>query len=216
MGQSASSERGEVRTGPRYEIGRISRRIRDRRSIITSQGQPLGATISSPVGDQPHPSQGSTNAQPFATFSRQISAQSIPVRDDLGHNRDAATQDHFIYQQQEERTLVHRDEPGMRNGPITHITASPMPRRLSTFSRLTSRAAPRHSINGSADAVPEPQIEGQTLRRRFSERLSSRTSGDNPSSGMPVLAKYLDRHGKISYPPHAVGRSSRSCLVLYL
>ncbi|KAL8970866.1 MAG: hypothetical protein Q9183_001323, partial [Haloplaca sp. 2 TL-2023] len=188
MGQSASSERGEVQTGPRHEIGRLSRRIRDRRSIIASQEQPLGATISSPVGDQPHSSQGSTNAQPFATFSRQISAQSIPVRDDLGHNRDAQTQDHFIYQQQEERTLVHRDEPGMRNGPITHITASPMPRRLSTFSRLTSRAAPRHSINGSVDAVPEPQTEGQTLRRRFSERLSSRTSGDNPSSGSRPLS----------------------------
>ncbi|KAL8866375.1 MAG: hypothetical protein Q9174_006340 [Haloplaca sp. 1 TL-2023] len=94
------------------------------------------------------------------------------------------------------------DEPGMRNGPITQITASPMPRRLSTLSRLTSRVAPRYSINDSADAVREPQTEGQTLRRRFSERMSLRSEGDNPPSGNRPFSMLGSLARRSSFAPH--------------
>lgn len=71
----------------------------------------------------------------------------------------------------------------MRNAPITHITAAPMPPRLSTFSRLTSRIAPRHSANGPSVIHQERPAEDRSLRRRMSDRLASRSTVEGPSSG---------------------------------
>ncbi|KAL8692805.1 MAG: hypothetical protein Q9218_002247 [Villophora microphyllina] len=178
MGQSASSESGDLQNNRRHEFRQLSRRIRDRRSVN------IELPISSPTESQPQSRQTSGRSPPVATFSRQISAQSVPVRDRSGHNGDSPAQDHIFYQQHEERPLVHMEELGMRNGPITHITASPMPRRLSTISRLTSRIVPRHSINGVQASDQERNEEDRSLRRRLSERLSPRAVHDGSATGV--------------------------------
>lgn len=59
----------------------------------------------------------------------------------------------------------------MRNAPITHITASPMPRRHSVISRLSSRLLPRYSANRSLSNDQEGYGEGRSTRRRLSDRL---------------------------------------------
>ena len=117
--------------------------------------------------------QDAQSTRPFATFSRQISAQFIPARGNLSNSGDTLTRDQIFYEQQEERPLVHMEDLGMRNAPITHITASPMPRRSSVISRLSSRFLPRYSTIGSPNTDQEGYGEGRTLRRRLSDRLPS-------------------------------------------
>ncbi|KAL8833002.1 MAG: hypothetical protein Q9170_004581 [Blastenia crenularia] len=182
MGQSASSERSHQPNSRRHELRQFSRRLRHGRSNIQDNGQPSESSNVSTPSTQLQASQGPERARPFATFSRQISAQSIPARDRLGHGGDTPTQDRIFYQQQEERPLVHMEELGMRNGPITHITASPMPRRQSTLARLTSRIVPQHGINGPSGAEEEHRVEFRPPRRRLSERLPSRVGEDSTSS----------------------------------
>ncbi|KAL8680858.1 MAG: hypothetical protein Q9186_002977 [Xanthomendoza sp. 1 TL-2023] len=182
MGQSASSERREPANPPRREFRRLPQRLQNRRSVVPTPQQPLNPSISSPAESRPHSRQGRPRS--FATFSRQISAQSIPVRDGLPQTGEVQTEDRIFYQQQQgERPLVHMEELGMRNAPITHITASPMPRRLSTFSRLTSRIAPRHSGDGPPTIDQERSTEDRSLRRRMSERLASHSTAEGPNSG---------------------------------
>ncbi|KAL8720771.1 MAG: hypothetical protein Q9225_002404 [Loekoesia sp. 1 TL-2023] len=179
MGQSASSERSPPLNSRRHELARLSQRLRHGRSIIPPVGQSLDPSGLSATESQPQSRQGPDRARSFATFSRQISAQSIPARDGSSNSGDLPTQDHIFYQQQEERPLVHMEELGMRNGPITHITASPMPRRQSTLSRFTSRIVPRHPVNAPSEADQERHVEVRPLRRRFSERLSSHMQEDS-------------------------------------
>lgn len=124
--------------------------------------------------------QEAQSTQPFATFSRQISAQSIPVRGSVIPNGDTSARDEIFYEQQEVRPLVHMEDLGMRNAPITHITASPMPRRYSVISRLSSRLLPRYSVNSSSSNDQESFGEGRSTRRRLSDRLPP-SSADGPA-----------------------------------
>ncbi|KAL8858451.1 MAG: hypothetical protein Q9178_004949 [Gyalolechia marmorata] len=202
MGQSASSERREPQASPRHEFRRLSQRLQRRRSISPAQRVPLDPPNNSPTESRPLPRQGRPRS--FATFSRQISAQSIHVRDALAQTGEAQAQDRIFYQQQEgERSLVHIEDLGMRNAPITHITASPMPRRLSTFSRLTTRIAPRSSVNGPPPADQERRTDERSLRRRLSERLISRPTAESPSSSTRPFSMLgsLTRRPSVTPPP---------------
>ena len=75
--------------------------------------------------------------------------------------------DAIFYEQQEERPLVHMEELGMRDAPITHITASPMPRR-STLSRLSSMINPRDADHETTRIQPD----GSTHQQRSIHRDS--------------------------------------------
>ena len=204
MGQSASSERSRSSNSPRHESRRFSQRLRRGRTVFPDIGQPLDSSSLSATASQPNPEHDSSRTRPFATFSRQISAQSIPVRESESRRGNVPTQDRIFYQQQEERPLVHMEELGMRNAPITHITASPMPRRQSTISRLTSRIAPRHSINEPSETAQEHHVEIRPLRRRFSERISSRLDND----GTPVSRRF-SMLGSLTRGPSSTTRPRR-------
>ncbi|KAL8947485.1 MAG: hypothetical protein Q9222_006242, partial [Ikaeria aurantiellina] len=203
MGQSASSERPEPHGSRRDTIHRLSQRLRNRHGFSSTAESSLDSSVSSSAVHHPQSRQGRERALPFATFSRQISAQSIPVRDNFGHTANAQAQDRYFYQQQEERPLVHMEDLGMRNAPITHITASPMPRRLSTISRLTSRVTSRHSIIGTPEPEHGSPGESRTLRRRLSERLSTRATeeGSLPSTHRLSILSPLSRHSSMTSHP---------------
>ena len=185
MGQSASSQR-EREEFLQRDSRRFSQLVQDRETRDTQQTHlrssrreqadrspsPLSRQISQRQDTQPTP--------PFATFSRQISAQSIPVRGSSAVNGDTSTRNEVFYEQ-EERPLVNMEDLGMRNAPITHITASPMPRRPSIMSRLGSRFLPRYSTVGPSNNSQESYGEGRTLRRRLSDRVPSRQT-DSPDS----------------------------------
>ncbi|KAI4140905.1 MAG: hypothetical protein L6R39_005608 [Caloplaca ligustica] len=180
MGQSASTERDQP-SNPRSRDFRRLSRLRDGRNVVPDHDQPSGLSNPSPSGNEPPSRRSSQPAQTFATFSRQISAQSIPVRDSQGRNGDISAQDRIFYQQQGERPLVHMEELGMRDAPITHITASPMPRRQSTFSRVASRFVPRYSARGASEGNQDHRVEARPLPR-LSGRISSRPAEDSTSS----------------------------------
>ena len=183
MGQSASSQR-EREDFLHRDSRRFSQLVQDReggntprtRARLSEQGQmdqPSSLRSAGlPQQQDPH------STPPFATFSRQISAQFVPARGSLNDSGDTLTRDQIFYEQQEERPLVHMEDLGMRNAPITHITASPMPRRTSVISRLSSRFLPRYSTIGSPDTNQEGYGEGRTLRRRLSDRLPSAPADD--------------------------------------
>ncbi|KAL9640465.1 MAG: hypothetical protein Q9204_000693 [Flavoplaca sp. TL-2023a] len=183
MGQSASTERRELQLSPPHHSRRLSRRLQDTWSLSPTITPPLHPSISSPAESRPLPTQGRPRS--IATFSRQISAQSTHVGNDSHQPGDAQMQDRIFYQQQQgERPLVHMEELGMRNAPITHITASPMPRRRSTLSRFTTRIAPpRASILIPLPADQERPTLERPLRRRLSERWTPRPAPDGQPSG---------------------------------
>ncbi len=172
MGQSASSQREREEFLSR-DARRLSQIVRDRQGRPTPPSHPPTqetsphpvSTLSNPAPQvsESHPS------QPIATFSRQISAQSIPaLRGGSVSNRDILTRDEIFYEQHEERPLVHMEELGMRDAPITHITASPMPRRTSRFARLSSMMIPRYAAIGPSGEGQQAQGEGRSVRRRLS------------------------------------------------
>lgn len=183
MGQSSSSQREDQdllnRDSHRFSqhgsdrVDRVPLTIRPHGSLPTQSDQ-----ISSPRSRRQSQQPESQNSQPFATFSRQISAQSVPVRGNLGSNDEASTRDEIFYEQQEIRPLVHMEDLGMRNGPITHITASPMPRRHSILSRFSSRIVPRNS--GSISNLHEERTERRPTRPRLSNRLLITPQTSNP------------------------------------
>ena len=116
-------------------------------------------------------SESSRTLSHMATFRRQVSAQSTPVGRDSGViDRPASLQDEVLYEQ-EERPLVNMEDLRMRDAPISHITASPMPRPASVISRLGSRLLPRYSMVGSATEAGDD--EGRALRRRLSDTSPS-------------------------------------------
>ena len=109
---------------------------------------------------------------------------------------------------------MHMEELGMRNAPITHITASPMPRRLSTLSRLGSRVMSRHPSSDTPDADDANHGERRSARQRLSEHLPSRLTHERPSgnrrfsmlSSLPLGSDHWPRpghrrdHAQISEP----------------
>ncbi|KAL9603447.1 MAG: hypothetical protein Q9219_001134 [cf. Caloplaca sp. 3 TL-2023] len=198
MGQSPSSERTQQSTSRRHELRQFSQRLRHGRRILPiSQQHPNPPDVPT-FGSQQQPREGPERRRPIATFSRQISAQSVPVRDDFQHTGDASTQDHVFYQQQEERQLVHMEDLGMRDAPITHITASPMPRRQSTISRLASRIVPRSESEQERHSDIRPS-------RRLSLRLPSRTEEDTG----PSISRRFSTLGSLTRGPSLTSRPRR-------
>ena len=92
--------------------------------------------------------------------------------------RDISTRDEIFYEQHEERPLVNMEDLGMRNAPITHITASPMPRRSSRIARLGSMIVPRYTATGSSGDDQQAHGQGRSLRRRLSNAQPSSSSVD--------------------------------------
>lgn len=101
----------------------------------------------------------------------------------MTNSSDTSTRDEIFYEQQEIRRLTHMDDLGMRNAPITHITASPMPRRHSVISRLSSRLMPRYAASGSSSMDHDGYREGRAIRRRLSDRSPSRSAAAPESAG---------------------------------
>ncbi|KAI4213529.1 MAG: hypothetical protein LQ351_003753 [Letrouitia transgressa] len=192
MGQSSSTSRRQHEGFQDQDAWRSSRNAHEGGlHDSVEQGLDQSQTLINTAG-QGQEAYGSRHLQSFATFSRQISAQSIPVRSggsSSGGYHEA--RDQIFYEQQEERPLVHMEELGMRNAPITHITASPMPRRHSTLSRLSSRVLPRHSTSGVADIHDAPRIRHRSLRQRLSNYVpSSLIQERRPSSRRPFIPNF--------------------------
>ena len=212
MGQSASSQR-EREEFLQRDSRRFSQLVRDRAGRDSSQTEnrlPGGRldlhshTLSaSPVGLSHQ--QESQSATPFATFSRQISAQSIPARRATVRTSDAAARDSIFYQQHEERPLVHMEELGMRNAPITNITATPMPRRAPIFSRIGSRLISRPTQPQNMDVGADDYTDASTFRRRLSRSFSSRQIG----SRSPASSHRLSIFGSLSPGSSTLPRSRR-------
>lgn len=177
MGQSSSTQR-ERENFLQRDRQRFSQLVQERDSRVARQARPHTpeldtSTLARPESSRRAPQQQSPQtARPFATFRRRVSAQSIPMRLGTSEGEAALTRDQVVYEQ-EERPLVNMEDLGMRNAPITHITASPMPRRPSVMSRLGSRLLPRYSIIENTGEDGERHGEGRTLRRRLSDSVPS-------------------------------------------
>lgn len=177
MGQSSSTQR-ERESFLQRDQQRFSQLVQQRDSQVARQARPRtpeldGSSPPPPESSRRTPQQQSPQtARPFATFRRRVSAQSIPMRLGAAEGESATTRDQVVYEQ-EERPLVNMEDLGMRNAPITHITASPMPRRPSVLSRLGSRLLPRYSIIENPGEDGERHGEGRTLRRRLSDSVPS-------------------------------------------
>ena len=180
MGQMASSQR-DREDFLRHDAQRVSQVVHNRTgndSISTATTTNASArvgvhthTLSAPAGFSPQ--QDGQSTTPFATFSRQISAQSIPARGGSTHPGDATTRDSIFYEQHEERPLVHMEELGMRDAPITHITATPLPRRATLLSRIGSRLMSRPTQNSAINDA-DSHNETSRIRRRLSRSFSLR------------------------------------------
>lgn len=182
MGQSASIQHDREDFVHR-DSRRYSQIVQDRETSdgpsprIRSSGprtpsQPIQetSTTSSQVQD-------SHSSRPIATFSRQISAQSVPaLRGGAGNSQDISTRDEIFYEQHEERPLADMGNLGMPNTPITHITASPMPRRSSRMARLSSMIMPRYAASGTPSDGQHHHEQGRSLRRRLSNTDPSTTN----------------------------------------
>lgn len=194
MGQSSSSQR-EREEFLRRDSRRFSQIVRDRRGDgIQQEDGPTSTgghrthaqTLSAPSASLSH-QDDSQQRPPFATFSRQISAQSTPARGSFTHLGDAAARDSIFYEQHEERPLVHIEELGMRDAPITHITATPLPRRTSVISRFGTRFLSRTSTSQSMVTESNATFTG-SLRRRLSRSLPSRDSDGHARPGQHRLS----------------------------
>ena len=184
MGQTSSSQHDpeELLHG---DSRRFPQTVQDReaRDGTSSRTWPSGP----PNTSQPIPATSTTSSQiqdahssrPIATFSRQISAESIPVlRGGTGNSRDISTRDEIFYERHEERPLADMGNLGMQNTPITHITAPPMPRRSSRMARLSSWIMPPYAASGTSDGGQHSHGEGRSLRRRASSTDPSSTPNE--------------------------------------
>jgi len=175
MGQSASSQREEFN---RRDSRRFSQLVQNRDNrhepISGGQGGPTYRELfpgPALVRRSGSPTESMLESQPpFATFRRQVSAQSIPVQADDSTNGEVQRGDEVLFEEPE-RPLVNMEDLRMRDAPITHITASPMPRRQSVISRLSSRLLPRYASSASATSSVDPLDNDRALRRRLSDRL---------------------------------------------
>ena len=211
MGQSASSQR-EREDFLQRDSRRFSQLVRDR---VGSENAQVGITsasgrLSSHIHTMSTPSPGFSHQQesqattPLATFSRQISAQSIPARGGVARTGDAATRDSIFYEQHEERPLVHMEDLGMRDAPITHITATPLPRRATILSRIGSRLIPRNIRTQPTD-VGDSHADDSRSRRRLSRNLSTR----NADQRLSVSNHRLSMLGSLSSATGILPRSRR-------
>ncbi|MCJ1276561.1 hypothetical protein MMC21_004367 [Puttea exsequens] len=108
-------------------------------------------TLTSPTS---HPS------QPIATFSRQISAQSVPLlRGGVGNNSDISTRDDVFYEEHEERPIATTEDMSLQASPITRITASPLPRRSRRLSRLVF---PHSNVDGGLEEDNQAHSDGRS------------------------------------------------------
>lgn len=206
MGQSASTQRDREdflhRNSRRFSQIVQDRETRDGPSPrLWSSGprttdQPIQGTSTTPSQVQ-----DSQSSRPIATFSRQVSAQSIPaLRGGAGNSRDILTRDEIFYEQHEQRPLADMGDLGMQSTPITHITASPMPRRTSRMARLSSMIMPRYAASG----IPgDGQGEGRFLRRRLSNTDPSNTTNDardHPTHRLSLFGSLTPRPSTGSRP----------------
>ena len=175
MGQSASSQREEFN---RRDSRRFSQLVqgRDPRHEAISGGSG-GATYRelfpgpARVRTSGSPTESMLESQaPMATFRRQVSAQSIPVQAEDNTTGEVQRSDEVLFEELE-RPLVNMEDLRMRDAPITHITASPMPRRQSVISRISSRLLPRYASSASASSSVDALDNDRALRRRLSDRL---------------------------------------------
>lgn len=206
MGQSTSSQRD--REDFLYRDSRRLSQILQEREF--TDGQSTRVWPSSPRNTEPETPttssriQESRSSRPIAAFSRQISAQSIPVlRGGAGNSRDISTRDEIFYEQHEERPLSDIENPGMQNTPVTHITASPMPRRSSRMARLSSRIMPRYATSGDQDDGQHNRGEGRSLRRRLSNTDPSSTTnelGDHRSRRLSFFDSLMPNSSTNSSP----------------
>ncbi|CAF9933872.1 MAG: hypothetical protein ALECFALPRED_005780 [Alectoria fallacina] len=210
MGQNASTQRDREDFLSR-DSRRFSQIVQDREPgdgpfpRVRSSGphstdQPIQET--SPTSSQV---QNSRSSLPIATFSRQISAQStqsIPVlRGGGGNGRDISTRDEIFYEQREERPLADMGTLGMQNTPITHITASPMPRRPSRMARLSSMIMPRYAASGFPGNGQHGHGECRSLRRRLSntDPISlSNEARDHHSRRLSLFGSLTSRSSTVS------------------
>lgn len=84
----------------------------------------------------------------------------------------------------------------MQSTPITHITASPMPRRSSRIARLSSMIMPRYAASGTLGDGQHGHGEGRSLRRRLSNTDPSSTtneSGDHRSRRLSLFGALTPR-----------------------
>ena len=177
MGQSASAQRNsDVR---HRDSRRFSQLVQMSDSSATTREQHQSANNAEDArGDQNTPPRflRARSAQPFATFRRQVSAQStLSTGGTLGIGQSSSTHEELVFEQ-EESPLMSMDDLRMRDAPITHITASPMPRRPSVFSRIGSRMLPRYASTGSATDDRGENGERRALRRRLSDSAPPRPS----------------------------------------
>ncbi len=175
MGQSASSQRDEFdrRDSRRFSQLVQSRDTRHERISGGSGGPTYRELFPGPalVRSSASPTESMLQSQPpFATFRRQVSAQSIPAQADDNTNGEIQRGDEVLFEEPE-RPLVNMEDLGMRDAPITYITASPMPRRQSVMSRISSRLLPRYASSASASSNVDPSDNDRALRRRLSDRL---------------------------------------------
>lgn len=209
MGQSASTQRDREdflhRDSRRFSQIVQDREIRDgpsprvRSSDQRTTDQPIQETSTAPSQVQ-----DSHSSRPIATFSRQISAQSIPaLRGRAGNSRDISTRDEIFYEQHEERPLADMGDMAMQSTPITHITASPMPRRSTRMARLSSIIMPRYAASGTLGDGNHGHGEGRSLRRRLSNTDPSSTtnvSGDHRSRRQSLFGSLTPRSSTESRP----------------
>ena len=208
MGQNASTQRDRAEIFNR-DSRRFSQLVRDGeagnsaqpRSWTSNQGSNDEAPSLSPT---PSHAQDSHTPQPIATFSRQISAQSIPVlRGGVTNSRDISTRDDIFYEHHEERPLADMEDLGMRDAPITHITASPMPRRSSRISRFTSMMMPRYATGGASEDEHIGYREGHSSQRRLSNANPSNTTNESEgrrSRHLSILGSLSSRSSGMSRP----------------
>ncbi|MCJ1364800.1 hypothetical protein MMC16_003917 [Acarospora aff. strigata] len=198
MGQSASSQREEFlrRDSRRFSQLVQSRNAQSGRANIPDVPTHHVFTEPTLVRTSSHGSLLESQP-PFATFRRQVSAQSVPVQADDGTNGEVQRGDEVLFEQ-EERPLVNMEELGMRDAPITHITASPMPRRPSVLSRLSSRLLPRYATSTSGSSGVDPHGSDRALRRRLSDRLepASEEGGTQPNTNrFSTIGSIRSRYG---------------------
>ena len=171
MGNSSSSERP---TQPPRDDRRFHQLVQPGNESIRSRsptGNGRNSRLSrrrTPTPQLRAPDRRHSNI--YGTFRRQISAISIPMNSEQGH-QDAS--DQTVYEQ-EERPLVNAQESGMRDTSTTHIAAGPsLLRTQSTMSRLGTRLLPDPVLRGLLSSGEETAAEGQALRHGNSSTGSS-------------------------------------------
>ena len=195
MGQSSSSQR-EREEFLQRDSRRFSQIARNRavgeiqhgdlQSSTANRGLRAHALSTSSASSSPQ--DDSQQSPPFATFRRQISAQSVPLRGNTARSEDGATRNSIFYEQHEERPLINMEDLGIRDAPITNISATPMPRPTSVISRLGTRILPR-STSQSTDQASNNTFTG-TLRRRLSRSLPSRNADRQALQGNHRLSVF--------------------------